>query len=117
MRYVGTDWSAEVVPIPPLRWYRFMRYDGTVSPILSRDDISVAFLDDYGSIPFDKTVLNVFFTKNEISVIEEVLLARALKIGKCYSYLLQNENLVIDRKGFFLSDKEYLDKILDYVNQ
>ncbi len=35
MRYVGTDWSAEVVPIPPLRWYRFMRYDGTVSPILS----------------------------------------------------------------------------------
>lgn len=81
------------------------------------DDISVAFLDDYGSIPFDKTVLNVFFTKNEISVIEEALLARALKIGKCYSYLLQNENLVIDRKGFFLSDKEYLDKILDYVNQ
>ena len=50
-------------------------------------------------------------------MIEEVLLARALKIGKCYSYLLQNENLVIDRKGFFLSDKEYLDKILDYVNQ
>lgn len=36
MRYVGTDWSAEVVPIPPLRWYRFMRYDGTVSPILSQ---------------------------------------------------------------------------------
>ena len=24
-----------MVPIPPLRWYRFMRYDGTVSPILS----------------------------------------------------------------------------------
>ena len=41
MRYVGTDWSAEVVPIPPLRWYRFMRYDGTVSPILSPSDDAV----------------------------------------------------------------------------
>lgn len=68
-------------------------------------------------MPLGVSSSHVFFTKNEISVIEEVLLARALKIGKCYSYLLQNENLVIDRKGFFLSDKEYLDKILDYVNQ
>lgn len=41
MRYVGTDWSAEVVPIPPLRWYRFMRYDGTVSPILSIPELQI----------------------------------------------------------------------------
>ncbi len=27
---------ATLVPIGVLRWYRFMRYDGTVSPILSR---------------------------------------------------------------------------------
>lgn len=27
---------ATLVPIGALRWYRFMRYDGTVSPILSR---------------------------------------------------------------------------------
>ena len=26
---------ATLVPIGALRWYRFMRYDGTVSPILS----------------------------------------------------------------------------------
>mgnify|MGYP000330994586 CR=1 FL=1 len=80
-----------------------------------RNDISVDFLDDYGSIPFDKTILNVFFTESEISVIEDILLERALNIGKCYSYLLQNENLIIDSKDLFLSDKDYLYKILDYV--
>ena len=35
VRYAGTGWSAMVVPIRALRWYRFKRYDGTVSPILS----------------------------------------------------------------------------------
>ena len=35
MRYAGTVWSAMMVPIQALRWYRYKRYDGTVSPILS----------------------------------------------------------------------------------
>lgn len=82
-----------------------------------RNDISVDFLDNYGSIPFDKAILNVFFTESEISVIEDVLLERALSVGKCYSYLLQNEDLIIDSKDFYLSDKDYLYEILDYVNQ
>lgn len=43
-----------------------------------RNDIPVDFLDDYGSIPFDKTILKVFFTESEISVIEDILLERAL---------------------------------------
>ena len=31
----GTDWGAMMVPIQVIRWYRFMRYSGTDSPILS----------------------------------------------------------------------------------
>ena len=31
----GTDSSAAVVPIGAIRWYRFIRYSGTDSPILS----------------------------------------------------------------------------------
>ena len=31
----GTDSSAAVVPIGAIRWYRFVRYSGTDSPILS----------------------------------------------------------------------------------
>ena len=31
------DNIGETVPIQALRWYRFKRYDGTVSPILSRN--------------------------------------------------------------------------------
>ena len=37
-RYVGTDSSAIVVPIEAIRWYRFIRYSGTDSPILSTDE-------------------------------------------------------------------------------
>ena len=34
----GTDWCAMMVPIQVIRWYRFMRYSGTDSPILSYKD-------------------------------------------------------------------------------
>ena len=56
MRYVGTDWSAEVVPIPPLRWYRFMRYDGTVSPILSHCKDTI--LRTQNNWPYSKLIPN-----------------------------------------------------------
>ena len=32
----GTDSSATMVPIGAMRWYRFIRYSGTDSPILSQ---------------------------------------------------------------------------------
>ena len=43
VRYSGTDWSATLVPIRPLLWYRLERCAGTV-----RTTMHVGYTDSLG---------------------------------------------------------------------
>ena len=67
----GTDWCAMMVPIQVIRWYRFMRYSGTDSPILSRDmncifiDDPIQALDDINILSIIDLLRNVAFSMNK----------------------------------------------------